>query len=116
MREGRASGSPRFGPMRSRMFSGSMPAGGLAVLRLSLLPMWGPAKTATLEVNCALGKVPDENPTEGIKLAFEGGGIKFDQQAGGRTMFLLTRSGASAASKAPVPEPDRNPAPTEVQQ
>ena len=116
MGEGRALGSPRFGPMRSRIFSGSMPAGGLAVFRVRLLPMWGPAKTATLEVNSALGKVPDENPTEGIKLAFEGGGIKFDQQASGRTMFLLTRSGASAASKAPVPEPDTTPAATEVQQ
>ena len=113
MREGRALGPPQFGPMRLRMFSGSMPAGGRAVFRLSLLPMWGPAKTATLEVNCALGKVPDENPTEGIKLAFEGGGIKFDEQASGRTMFLLTRSGASAASKAPVPEVDTYPAPTE---
>ena len=44
MREGRALGPPQFGPMRSRMFSGSMPAGGLAVFRIRLLPMWGLAK------------------------------------------------------------------------
>ena len=114
MREGRALGSPRFGPMRSRMFSGSMPAGGRAVFRLSLLPMWGPAKTATLEVNCALGKVPDEHPREGIRLTFEGRAAEFDEETSGRALFLMTRPGASAAAKAPVPEGDTNPAPAEA--
>jgi hypothetical protein len=42
------------------MLSGSMPAGGLAILRIRLLLMWGVPRTATLQVNCALGKVPDE--------------------------------------------------------
>ena len=116
MREGRALGPPQFGPMRLRMFSGSMPAGGLAVFRIRLLPVWGRPKTAMLQVNCALGKVPDEHPTEGIRLAFEGGGVEFDEEVSGRALFLLTRPGASAASKAPVPEVDTNPAPTEVQQ
>jgi hypothetical protein len=116
MRGGRAFGGPPFGPMRSRMFLGSMPAGGLAVFRIRLLPMWGLAKTATLEVNCALGKVPPEHPTEGIKLAFDGGGVEFDEEVSGHTMFVLTRPGAGAASKAPAPEVDANPAPAEVQQ
>ena len=71
-REGRALGPPRFGPMRMQMLSGSMPAGGLAVFRIRLLPVRGLAKTATLEVNCALGKVPPEHPVEGISLAFAG--------------------------------------------
>ncbi len=116
MREGRALGSPRFGPMRSRMFSGSMPAGGLAVFRLRLLPVQGLAKNATLEVNCALGKVPPEHQVEGIRLAFEGGGVEFDEEISGRTLFLLTRPGASTAAKAPAPEVDANPAPAEVPQ
>jgi hypothetical protein len=107
MRAGSAFGPPPLGPMRSRMFSGAMPAGGLAVLRIRLLPMWGVSKTATLEVNCALGKVPEERQTEGIRLAFEGGGgVEFDEEISGRTLFLLTRPGASAAPKAPPREGD----------
>jgi hypothetical protein len=116
MREGRAFGPPQFGPMRSRMFSGSMPAGGLAVFRIRLLPVWGLSKNATLQVNCAIGKVPPEHQVEGIRLAFEGGGAEFDEEVSGRSLFVLTRPGASAAAKAPAPEVDANPAPAEVQQ
>ena len=90
-----------------------MPAGGLAVLRIRLLPVLGLSRNATLQVNCALGKVPAEHPTEGIRLAFEGGGAEFDEEVSGRAMFLLTRPGASAAAKAPAPEAETNPAPTE---
>ena len=49
-----------------------MPAGGLAVLRIRLLPMWGPPRNAVLQVNCALGKVPEERQTEGIRLTLRG--------------------------------------------
>jgi hypothetical protein len=116
MREGRALGPPQFGPKRLPMFSGSMAAGGLAVLRVRLLPVLGFAKNATLQVNCAFGKVPDEHQVEGIRLAFEGRGAEFDEEISGRTLFLMTRPGASAAAKAPAPKVDTNPAPTEVQQ
>ena len=116
MRGGRAFGPPPFGPMRSRMFSGSMPAGGRAVFRIRLLPVRGLSKNATLEVNCALGKVPPERQVEGIRLAFERGGAEFDEEISGGTLFLLTRPGASAAAEAPAPKVDTNPAPTEVQQ
>ena len=115
-REGRALGPPQFGPMRMGMFSGPMAAGGRAVLRIRLMPVSGLAKNATLQVNCALGKVPDEHQTEGIRLAFEGGSTEFDEEISGRALFLLTRPGASAAAKAPPPKVDANPAPTEVQQ
>jgi hypothetical protein len=80
------------------------------------LPVSGFAKTATLQVNCAFGKVPDEHQVEGVRLAFEGRGAEFDEEISGRTLFLLTRPGASAAAKAPVPKVDTNPAPTEIQQ
>jgi hypothetical protein len=86
------------------------------VLRIRLLPVLGFARNAILQVNCALGKVPSEHSVEGIRLAFEGGGIEFDEEISGRALFLLTRPGAGAATKAPAPEPDTNPAPTEVQQ
>jgi hypothetical protein len=116
MHGGGASGPPRFGPMRMGMFSGSMPAGGLAVLRILLLPVSGSARNATLQVNCALGKVPSEHQMEGIRLAFERGGVEYDEEVSGRALFLLTRPAASAAAKTPNPEVDTNPASTEVQQ
>jgi len=116
MREGRALGPPQFGGKRMPMFSGSMPAGGRAVLRIRLIPVLGFAKNATLQVNCALGKAPDEHQVEGIRLAFERGGAEFDEEVSGRALFLLTRPGASAVAKAPPPKVDANPASTEVQQ
>jgi len=117
MRGGPAFGPPLFGLKRMPMFSSSsMPAGGRAVLRIRLLPMWGPSKNATLQVNCALGKVPPEHQVEGITLAFEGGSPEFDEEVSGGTIFLLTRPGAGAAPKAPAPKVETNPAPTEVQQ
>ena len=113
---GRALGPPQFGPLHSRMFPGSMPAGGLAVFRIRLAPVWGLAKNATLEVNCALGKVPSEHPVEGIRLTIEKGGAEFDEEISGRAMFLLTRPGATVAAKAPAPEAETNSAPGEGQQ
>jgi hypothetical protein len=94
----------------------SMAAGGRAVFRIRLLPLSGATKTAVLQVNCAIGKVPDEHPTEGIRLAFEGGGAEFDEEISGRVLFLLTRPGASNAVKTPPPEVDTKPASNEVQQ
>lgn len=116
MREGPALGPPQFGPKRMGMFSGSMAAGGLAVLHIRLLPVSGFARNATLEVNCALGKVPAEHPTEGVRLAFGRGGVEYDEEVSGRAMFLLTRPGATAAAKAATPQAETNPAPTEAQQ
>jgi len=116
MQAGSVFGPPQFGPHRMPMLSGSMPAGGLAVFRIRLLPMWGASRTATLQVNCALGKVPDEHPTEGIRLAFEGGGAAFDEEVSGRTMFILTRPGTIPAAKPPATERETKPSPAEVQQ
>jgi len=95
------------------MLSGRMPAGGRAVFRIRLLPMRGAPKTALLQVNCALGTVPAEHQRDGIRLAFEGGGGEFDEELSGRTLFVLTRPGASVAPKAPAPGVDPNRAPPE---
>jgi hypothetical protein len=113
MQEGWVFGPPQFGRKRLPMLSGPMPAGGLAVFRIRLLPMRGAPKTALLQVNCALGTVPAEHQRDGIRLAFEGGGGEFDEELSGRTLFVLTRPGASVAPKAPAPGVDPNRAPPE---
>ena len=111
-----AFGPPQFGLRRMPMLSGSMPAGGLAVLRIRLSPMWGPSRNAVLQVNCALGKMPDDHPTDSIGLTFEGGGSEFDQEPSGRTMFVSTRLAAGPASKPSATGDETNPAPPQVQQ
>ena len=116
MREGRALGSLQFGPMRSRMFSGSVAAGGRAVFHIRLLPMRAGPRSALLQVNCPIGKVSPEHQAEGIRLALEGGGIEFEEEVGGRTLFVLTRPGASVASKARPRKAETKPASGEVQQ
>jgi hypothetical protein len=116
MQAGSAFGLPQFGPKRMPMLSGSMPAGGLAVLRIRLSPMWGPSRNAVLQVNCALGKVPEERQTEGMRLTFEGGGGEFDQEISGRTMFALTRLGANPAPKPPTTGDETNTPPAQAQQ
>jgi len=69
------------------MLSGSVPAGGRATFRIRLSPVQAISRNATLEVNCAIGKVPAEHQTEGIRLAFEEGGSEFDQEVSGRALF-----------------------------
>jgi hypothetical protein len=96
------------------VLSGSMPVGGLAVFHLQLLPMWGPSRNAVLQVNCALGKVPDEHQTEGIKLGFEGGGGEFDEELSGRIMFISTRPGTTPGSRSPLPDGESNHAPVQT--
>jgi len=114
--QGLAPGPQRFGPKRLPMLPGAVPAGGRAVFRIRLLPLSGASKTALLQVNCALANVPSEHRVEGIRLTLEGGGPEFDEELSGRTLFLLTRSGAGAAVKAAAPEVDPNLAPAEVQE
>ena len=99
MRGGGALGPAFFGSARSRMFATSMPAGGLAVLHIHLLPMRRAAKNATLQVNCALGRVPADQTTDGIRLALDGGSEEFNEAISGRTLFLLRREPASPAPR-----------------
>ncbi len=79
-----------MGPLR-----GPMPAGGLALLRLQLLPDVGKPKEAFLQVNCAIGKVPENQQGDGIRLAVQGEDLKFDQKVSGRTLFMLRKPQAS---------------------
>lgn len=104
LRQGRALGRPPLGPIPLPMSSGLVPTGGLAAFRIRLLPVWGPSRTAVLQVNCALGDVPRERSTEGIRLTLEGSGTEFSVEAGGRVMFLALRPEAGAPAKAPRQE------------
>ena len=84
------------GPMG--LLAGPVAAGGLAVIRIRLLPDAGSPTDAVLQVNCAKGKVPDGRPSDGVKLAITGG-PEFEEQLGGRTVFLLRRPGPNLAWK-----------------
>jgi hypothetical protein len=92
-------GPQSFGARRLPMSFGPIPAGGLAVFHINFLPLSGTPRAAMLQVNCALGKVPDERPTEGIRLTFEGGGAAYDEEVSGHTLFILTRPEAIATPK-----------------
>ena len=78
------------GPLAGLM-AGPVAAGGLAVIRIRLLPDAGSPTDALLRVNCAKGKVPSEAAGDGVRLAIEGGGPVFDEQVSGGTVFLLRR-------------------------
>ena len=88
----RTSGPPQqLRPKGLPMSSGPMPTGGLAVFRIRLLPMSGASKIAVLQANCALGKIPAERQTEGIRLSLERNGTEFSLEVSGRVMFLSMR-------------------------
>jgi hypothetical protein len=72
------------------MMAGPVAAGGLAVIRIRLLPDAGSPTDAILRVNCARGKVPAEEQSDGVRLTITGGPV-FDEQVSGRTVFLLQR-------------------------
>ena len=104
-RQGWASGPALFALKRLPMPSGPVPTGGLAVLRIRLVPLQGRSRNAVLQVNCALGDVPRERSVEGLRLSIEGNANDFSEEGSGRVMFLLTRPEVSAAVKTPQQEP-----------
>ena len=101
----RAFGPPKLGAKGLPVYSGSMPTGGLAVFRIRLFPMSGESKTAVLQANCALGKVPAERQAEGIRLSLERNGSEFSLEASGRVMFLSMRPEVNAPVRTSQQEP-----------
>jgi hypothetical protein len=97
----RAFGTPPLGPKHLGMSTGPMPTGGIAVFRIRLLPLSGASRAAVLQVNCALGKVPAERQTEGIRLSLERNGPEFSEEVAGRVMFLSMPPEVSAPVKTP---------------
>lgn len=82
------------GPMA--LMPGPLSAGGLAVIRVQLLPDAGSPEDGLLSVNCAQGKVPEQAQTDGVKLTIRGG-PDFNVQVSGRTVFLLLRPAPNVA-------------------
>ena len=94
-------GQPKFSPPRMRAFgfdslAGSSRVGGLALIRVRLWPDRGAPKEAFLQVNCAVGKVPENQQGDGVRVAIQETGVKFAEKVSGRTMFLLRKSGPNA--------------------
>ena len=94
------------GPMAS-LIAGPLAAGGLGVIRIRLLPDAGSPRDALLRVNCAKGKVPADEPSDGVRLAITGGGPAFDEEVSGRTVFLLRRAMPNFAWKQPAGSQDQ---------
>jgi len=90
-------------PMGMGLLAGPMPIGGLALLRVRLWPDSGKPREAFLQVNCAKGKVPENQQGDGIRLAIQEGGTKFDEKVSGRTMFMLRRPEFNFRLEAPKP-------------
>jgi hypothetical protein len=113
MRESQKFKPSRFPLSGLAMLAGPIPAGGLALLRIRLLPDVGKPKEALLQVNCAMGKVPANQQSNGIRLAIQGGGPKFDEKLDGRTLFILTKPGLSFPEGAPMASSDTNRTPAD---
>lgn len=84
------------GPVAT-MMAGPTAVGGVAVIRIRLLPDVGSPRSAVLRVTCARGEVSPDQARDGIKLAISGGGPNFDEEVSGRTLFLLQRPGPDIA-------------------
>jgi len=88
LRDPKVIGAARLGPRRMPGQMLSMAAGGRAVFRVRMLPLVGPPRMATLEINCAVGQPQAERQVDGIKLAFEGGGLLFEEQGPLHSLFV----------------------------
>lgn len=98
-RQKATSGLPRLGPISKPL--GLMPVGGLAVFRIELMATSGATRTAILQVNSAVGTVPPERALEGIRLTLRQNAQEYSEEAGGRAMFLATRSPMPDGAQAP---------------
>ena len=86
---------PMTGPMAGLM-AGPIAAGGMAVIRIRLLADAGSPGDGLLRVNCAKGKMPEDEQSDGVRLDITGGQV-FSEQVSGRAIFLLQRPGPTLA-------------------
>jgi hypothetical protein len=91
-----ATGLGKMARPMAGMMAGPVAAGGVAVIRIRLLPDAGSPAEAVLQVNCAKGKVPADAQSDGARLTITGGPA-FDEQVSGRAIFLLQRPGPNFA-------------------
>jgi hypothetical protein len=71
------------------------------MIRIRLLPDAGSPSDGILRVNCAKGKVPQDEQSDGVRLDVTGGPA-FDEHVSGRTIFLLQRPGPNFGWKPPA--------------
>jgi hypothetical protein len=90
-------GSARLGPRRMPGPMQPVAAGGRAIFRVRLLPIVGPPRTATLEINCAVGQPPAEHQVDGIKLVFDGRELQYEEQGPSHSLFLVGPTVTSSA-------------------
>jgi len=82
-------GPGRLGPRHMPGPLQSMAAGGRVVFQVRMLPIMGPSRIATLEINSAVGQPPAEHQVDGIKLAFQGSGQQFEEQGPIHSLFVV---------------------------
>jgi hypothetical protein len=95
---GPAVGSPHIGPRHLGSQPSRLPVGGVASLHIVLMPVSGDTKIVTVQLNSALGVVPRERATEGIRIELDTG-LEYLEEAGSRVMFLTSTSGARVPTK-----------------
>jgi len=89
LKDSKAIGPARLGSRRMPGPMQSMAAGGRAVFRVRILPIVGPSRVATLEINCTVGQPQAERQVDGIKLTFETGGLQFEEQGPLHSLFMV---------------------------
>jgi hypothetical protein len=103
---GIAAGVPGgFHPNPLPMSVNPVPVGGLAVLRIRLLPASGMPMSAVLQVNCALADAPRDRSADGIRLKLEGNPTEFSEELGGSVMFLAMPPQPKTPAKTKQQEP-----------
>jgi len=105
-------GVPGFRPNPSPMSLNPVPIGGLAVLRIRLLPASGMSMTGVLQVNCALADAPRDRSADGIRLKLDKSPTEFSEELGGSVMFLVMPPQSTAPGKSKQQEPGSDAAPT----
>lgn len=109
---GIAAGVSGFRPNPSPMSFSAVPIGGLAVLRIRMLPASGMPMNAVLQVNCALADAPRDRSADGIRLKLEKSLAEFSEELGGSVMFLALPPQSQGPAKSNQQEPGSAATPT----
>jgi hypothetical protein len=89
------------------LMAGPLAAGGLAVIRIRMLPDAGSPRDALLRINCALGKVPEDASSDSVRVTIRDG-LAYDSPVSGKAVFLVRRPVHELASKDPAAaDPER---------
>jgi len=96
---GPAFNPPQMGKKSPSISKGALPTGGLAIFRVLLITLSGTTKSGFLQVNCALGDVPQEHSTDGIRLSLEQAQSDYSEEVTGRAVFVVMKPESRAITK-----------------